>query len=68
MKYITIRKYPFKGFYVVDTKTKCADYCRWNLFLAIETFIWYLGVNPKYAFLHLRIKKIFIKCFGRNQK
>ena len=56
MKYITIRKYPFWGIYVVDTKLKCADYCHWNIIAALETFIWYLGINPKYAFVSLRIK------------
>lgn len=64
MKYITIKKYPFWGIYVGDTKLKCADYCGWNPILALETFIWYLGVNPKYAFLHLRIKRFFKKWLG----
>lgn len=67
MKYITIKKYPFKGFYVFDTKLKCADYCGWNLFLALQTYAWYLGLNPKYAYFDLAIKR-FIKNACRRFK
>ena len=60
MKYITIRKYPFKGLYVVDSKAKYADYCGWKFAVAFCTWLWYLGLNPKYAFwLPLKFPKLF---------
>ena len=60
MKYITIKKYPYKGFYVVDNKQKHADYCGWNLIITICCYLWYLGLNPKYAFwLSLKLNKLF---------
>ena len=61
MIYVTIRKHPFKGFYVVSTKYKCSDYCGWDIILVIEVLLWYLGVNPKYAFFSVPIKRLFKK-------
>lgn len=68
MVYITIKKYPFWGFYVVNTKLRCADYCHWNLFVALQYFAWHLGVNPKYAFVSVRIKKWIRKTFNHDTR
>ena len=62
MKYITIKKHPFKGFYVVDTKVKHSDYCGWNIITAICVLFWYFGLNPKYAFwIPVKLDKLFNK-------
>ena len=45
------------GFCVTDTKARHTDVCGLNPFLAFSTWLWYLGVNPKYAFWWIRLKK-----------
>ena len=59
MKYITIRKKPEAGFYVVDTKQKFEDYCGWKPLNTFMTWLWYLGLPPKYAFAYLKLGKLF---------
>ena len=56
MKYITIKNDHLPGFYVIDSKARHSDYCGWNLFLAIEIWLWYLGLKPKYAFFDVVLK------------
>lgn len=45
------------GFYVKDTRRKVTEICGNDPFYAFHMWLWYLGLNPKYAFWWIGLKR-----------